>query len=172
MNRHLSFQANVCEALFQMTPESNWLVSTFVHAVIALGLLYAMLRFMVRDGWASTTSASPGQENETADALGTPLCHRCLTPHPEGFHYCPKCGASVGMYNNLDPYDMILSTGELLRIGTTEKVPMSSFRLCGFLLASLAQYHVFAPVYWFVLFRNARRNRDHSMSPRLKRGIF
>jgi hypothetical protein len=87
----------------------------------------------------------------------TPLCHRCLTPHDQRTDFCPQCGAPVGDYTNWLPYPYLFSVGHTLRIGTTGEYRHSPLTVSGFFLLAVAEYTLFAPIYWFVVLRGLRR---------------
>lgn len=95
---------------------------------------------------------------EVAEALeqpdATPLCPRCQCPHELNHWFCPECGHSVGDYNNFSPYLYLFSLGEVLRDGTSGRFRKSWLTVTGYLMLSLIEYVVFAPIYWFFLFRN------------------
>jgi hypothetical protein len=57
------------------------------------------------------------------------------------------------------PYLHIFSQGEVLRNGVTERIQINALTVGGYLLISLSGYVVFAPLYWFFLFRNLRQNQ-------------
>jgi hypothetical protein len=90
------------------------------------------------------------------------ICHRCLTPHPSTGWFCPTCGASVGPYNNYMPFIYIFSQGEVLRAGVTDHIRRSPLTVMGYLLYSLGLYSIFAPFYWYFLFRNLNRHRPET----------
>jgi hypothetical protein len=56
------------------------------------------------------------------------------------------------------PYVNAFSEGEVYRSGVLEHVRRSPLLIAGYLLISLS-YLIFAPIYWFLLFKNlfARR---------------
>lgn len=89
-----------------------------------------------------------------------PLCHRCLTPHHPLLHFCPECGAPVGDCTNCMPFLYLFSIGHTLRIGTSGEYRRSPLTIAFFFLLGIAQYALFAPVYWIMLLRglSARAN--------------
>ena len=93
---------------------------------------------------------------ELAKGDVTPLCHHCLTPHHPDADFCSNCGAAVGAYTNLMPFPYLFSIGHALRIGTGEHFKKSPLTIFGFVLFGIAQYTLFAPVYWFKLLVNLR----------------
>ncbi len=96
-------------------------------------------------------------EEDLNNDRATPLCHRCLLPHDPLTNFCAQCGAPVGEYTNLLPYPCLFSIGHTMRIGASGEYRRSALTIFGFFLLSLAEYAMFAPVYWFVFLRNLRR---------------
>jgi hypothetical protein len=92
-------------------------------------------------------------EQETAE----PLCYHCLAPQKQISWFCPECGASVGPYNNYDPYLRLFSQGQLLRSGVLDQVPRRPLIILGYIILPLAFFAIFAPVYWYFLIRNLNR---------------
>jgi hypothetical protein len=93
---------------------------------------------------------------EIAGEDSTPVCHRCLTPHSAEVYFCPECGAPVGTYTNWLPFPYLFSIGHTLRIGTEGTFKRSPLVIAGFFLFSLAEYTVFAPVYWVQFLKHVR----------------
>jgi hypothetical protein len=87
-----------------------------------------------------------------------PLCHHCFTPQEHNGWFCPECGATVGPYCNYMPFVYIFAEGEVLRAGVTERFRPRPLIVIGYLLFSLGLFAVAAPIYWFFLFKNLRRN--------------
>ena len=84
------------------------------------------------------------------------LCLDCLAPQEGHLWFCPQCGAPSGEYVNTMPYLYLFSMGEGFRRGVTgppEKRPAIN---AGLLLAATTQYAVFAPLYWFWMYRKAQ----------------
>jgi hypothetical protein len=100
--------------------------------------------------------------SEIERAESAPLCHRCLTAHDASADFCPVCGATVGQYTNWLPYPYLFSVGHTLRIGTSGEFKRSSLTVFGFLLFSLAEYTLFAPVYWILMFCSLGKPREHT----------
>lgn len=107
------------------------------------------------DPWDKNIAAEIGKEE------ATPLCHRCLTAHDSSTDFCPACGAAVGQYTNWLPYPYLFSVGHALRIGTSGEFRRSPLTVLGFLLFSLTEYTLFAPVYWILMLRNLGKHREH-----------
>jgi len=99
----------------------------------------------------------PEVERILQDPNLEPLCHRCFTPHSHQARFCPVCDASVGEYNNYMPYVNIFPQAEVLRSGVHDHVRPSFLIIAGYLLLSVTCYIIFAPIYWFFLFRNLKR---------------
>jgi hypothetical protein len=96
-------------------------------------------------------------EQKMQDPDTLEFCHHCSTPQPPGAWFCEHCGSAVGPYNNLMPYVCVFSQGEVFRNGVTDKLAASPLTIVGYLLYSLGNYLVFAPIYWFFLFKNLKR---------------
>ena len=126
-----------------------------VLAVVFLGAtgVYAFIRWLL----TGPRPADPWDE-EVAAALesdeAVPLCHRCLTPQSPAADFCPHCGATVGQYTNWLPYPYIFSVGDMLRLGVAGQFHRTVLTVGGFILFSLAEYLVFAPLYWVLLIRH------------------
>lgn len=106
------------------------------------------------DPWDETVAA----EIECESA--TPLCHRCLTPHHPSANFCPDCGATVGEFTNWLPYPYLFSIGHTLRIGTSGEFKRSRLTVMGFLLFSVVEYALFAPVYWILFLARLPKTRQ------------
>ena len=111
------------------------------------------------DPWDEQISAN------LAEGKGTPICQRCLAPHDRLMNFCADCGAPVGKYTNLLPYPYLFAIGHTLRIGTSGSFRRSPLTIAGFLLFSLAEYAVFAPVYWVRFALNITNQRGASSQP-------
>ena len=92
------------------------------------------------------------------------VCHHCGTPQSSTAWFCPHCGVAVGPYNNLMPWVLVFSQGEVLRNGVIEKMRINALTMAGYFLYSLVSYLVFAPVFWVFLYRNLRNQREKSES--------
>jgi hypothetical protein len=103
------------------------------------------------DPWGPEVAAALEDPNTT------PLCPHCQCPHDNATWFCPECGRSVGEFNNITPYLYLFSLGETLREGTSGRIRKDWVTVVGFVLLSLIEYAIFAPVYWFFLFRNLSR---------------
>lgn len=115
-----------------------------------------MLKQPVRpDPWDKTIATEIGSEE------ATPLCHRCLTAHDSSTDFCPACGAAVGQYTNWLPYPQLFSIGHALRIGTSGEFRRSPLTVSFFLLFSLIEYTLFAPIYWILMVWKLGKNREH-----------
>ena len=109
------------------------------------------------DPWGAAVAA----EIEGPDAQE--VCHHCATPLAPGSWFCRHCGRAVGPYNNLMPWVNAFSEGEVYRSGVVEHVRRSPWLIAGYLLISF-HYLVFAPVYWFLVFRNLFRRKPETMA--------
>ena len=134
----------------------------FIAGLAVAGLIIAglwRLAVWVRNAPVRPDPWSAEIESSLQQPEATPICHRCLTPHSNEAWFCEHCGSAVGSYNNLMPYVYVFSQGEVFRNGTTDKLRRSPLIIAGYLLISLHAYLVFAPVYWFFLFKNLKRSQ-------------
>jgi len=123
------------------------------------GISFVVWRLIL---WIREARTTPDPwDTATAEALqqpeAQPVCHHCFAPQAEHVRFCPECGCVIGAYNNLLPYVYIFSIGEAFRTGTVGKYRVSILTVCGFFFWSLAEYFIFAPVYWFFWLRNLRQ---------------
>ena len=96
-------------------------------------------------------------EKQLSESEAVEICPHCLTEQSSTAWFCEKCGRAVGPYNNLMPYVMVFSQGEVLRNGVTDKLRASPLTIAGFLFYSSFNYLIFAPIYWFFFFKNLKR---------------
>jgi hypothetical protein len=144
--------------------------SELFAALIGMGVLAVLgcWRLLV---WIKTAPVKPDPWDDATEAAvqaedAVPVCHHCLTPVPPDQWFCKHCGAAVGPYNNWMPYVHVFSEGEVLRNGVLDRVRRSPITIVGYVLLSLAQYLIFAPVFWFFLFRHWRQVRaEEAASP-------
>jgi hypothetical protein len=146
------------------TPEQN----LALFAILGLAIAAAVQFFR----WVFSGSKTPDPWDETItfavdepDSL--PVCHRCMTEHSLVAHFCPQCGAAVGDFNNLLPFEQLFSEGEVLRNGTNVRMQPTFLRVAGYLLLSIVAYapiFFITPVFWFFLIRNFSR-RPHLVLP-------
>ena len=123
-------------------------------AAVVSGMAVYRLILWVR---AAPTKPDPwGPELETSlqEPDAVPVCHHCFTQCPPRGWFCENCGCAVGPYNNWMPFIYIFSEGEIFRNGVADKMRVGPLTIGGYLLCSLSDYLVFAPVYWYFLFRN------------------
>src|SRR5512138_2850328 len=97
------------------------------HVVLVLVGVVAVARFL---HWlfSGPVRADPWDELvaiQIASPESTPVCHRCFAECEESLHFCPRCGAAVGDFNNLLPYERLFSIGEVLRNGTSRQMDRS-----------------------------------------------
>ena len=158
------------EALDESLPSLLTVETTDPNKIVAgLGVAGLLLGGLWRlAAWVRSAPVKPepwGAEIEASlqaeDA--TPICHRCLYPHSETAWFCEHCGSAVGTYNNLMPYVCVFSQGEVLRNGVTDKLSASPLITIGYLIYSLGNYFIFAPIYWFFLFKNLKRIKEERL---------
>lgn len=144
------------ENLMSLFGLSNYYISKpdLEVGILALTLLSCCAIWMFFR-WFLTGPAPPDPWNEQVtreveSGETRPICHRCLTPHDVMVDFCPECGAPVGDYTNLLPFPYLFSIGHTLRIGTAGEFRRSPLTIAGFILLGIAEYTLFAPVYWLV----------------------
>ena len=135
--------------------------------IVLLAVLIISLRVWIwlREGTPKPdpwdTDIARAIEEDTAE----PLCYHCLAPQKEIRWFCPECGAAVGPYNNYDPYLRVFSQGQLLRTGVLDQLPRRPLIIIGYIILPLAFFAIFAPIYWYFLFRNLSQSRTPPMEP-------
>jgi hypothetical protein len=137
------------------TPEQT-IVFFVVLGIVVVGL-FRFFRWLF-SGPLTPDPWGPALTEAVDLAESEPVCHRCLTEHSNLAHFCPNCGAAVGDYNNVMPFEHVFSEGEVFRNGTTLKTPPTFLRVTGYFVLSLGSYFVFAPIYWFFLLKNFSRS--------------
>jgi len=135
---------------------AEWTIAMSGAAVVAGYFIWRLFA-----GWFRKPAQPDPWGADVAEALDSPdampICPHCQTPHALNRWFCPECGRAVGDYNNVNPYLYLFSLGEVLREGTSGRIRKSWLTVAGYLILSLAEYAIFAPVYWFFLFRNLLR---------------
>jgi hypothetical protein len=142
--------------------DPNQIVGELAIGGFALAGLWRLI-IWIRDAPSNPDPWSAEIEESLQQADATPVCHRCLSPYPDDIWFCEACGAAVGPYNNFMPYVCIFSQGEVLRNGVTDKLRVSRLTIVGYLLYSLGNYLVFAPIYWFFFFKNLKRRKEEKL---------
>ena len=135
---------------------------------IIVSILYALILLLKRlttgpvspDPWDAETAAKLEDVNTQV------LCHRCLVPNEPLANFCENCGAPVGKYTNYLPFPQLFSIGHALRVGADGEYKRSPMTVLGYFLLALAEYTVFAPVYWYWLLRRMPR-KEPSAHPRI-----
>jgi hypothetical protein len=84
-----------------------------------------------------------------------PVCLNCLMPQERHYWICDDCGFPGGEYVNTMPFLHIFSLGELLRRGVLGKPEKKNLAILGFLIVSSLEYLIFAPIYWYWMYRKA-----------------
>ena len=136
--------------------EPEMIVGILAILAICGMALYGLLAWVRRaprspDPWDEEIERNLREGNVVA------TCHKCSTPQPPGQWFCEHCGTAVGDYNNLMPYVYVFSEGEVFRGGVTERFRLNMLTLLGYVFVSFTRYLVFAPIYWYFLFKNVRR---------------
>jgi len=119
-----------------------------------------ILGSLIRAWWHSLETPNPWPD-ELDIAVRAPdaitVCHHCTTPCDLPVWFCPACGAAIGPYNNVMEYINIFSVGEALRSRVGPEAHFTPFRTIAYVAVGLAEYTVFAPLYFIRLYRNFQR---------------
>jgi hypothetical protein len=136
------------------------------HMVAGWGMGFLLLAGLWRlIAWVREAPAKPDPwdaevERQLAESEALEVCPHCLTPQPPNAWFCGHCGSAVGPYNNMMPYLNVFSEGEVFRNGASDCLRKKPLIIAGYLLFSLSAYVVFAPVFWFFLFKNLERPQE------------
>ena len=135
------------------------LLEILVAKIAVAGLAIAFVRRSFI--WVKRLPTSPDPwDKEVEEKLHDPnavaVCHRCFTPINSNNWFCEHCGSAVGPYNNLMPYVLIFSQGEVLRNGMKDRFSRKGLIAAGLMLVTLSQYAILAPIYWIPLFKNLK----------------
>jgi len=141
------------------TSDPNLIVGELAIGGFVLVGLWRLIVW-IRDAPSTPDPWSAEIEESLQQADATPICHRCLTPHQADARFCGHCGSAVGTYNNWMPYVDIFSQGEVFRNGVTDKLRVGPLTIIGYLIYSLGNYFIFAPIYWFFFFKNLKRLKE------------
>jgi len=128
-------------------------IEALVILAAVAGALYTFMKWVgigkpCPDPWGPEVDAAVNEPE------AVPVCHRCFAPQDPESWFCPECGAAEGRYNNYLPFINIFSEGEVFRAGVSDNMRPNFLIVVGYLLISLSAYFVFAPVYWYFLFKN------------------
>ncbi len=111
----------------------------------------------IREWWSSLDAANPWPDDLDAavrahDAI--PVCHRCSTPCELPIWFCTCCGTSVGPYNNILPFILIFSIGEVLRSGVQPTARFTMLTVPGYIIVAMHSGLILAPIYYIRLIAN------------------
>jgi hypothetical protein len=146
----------------------EYLVLVFM---VLIALLMRRFFLWVKEGPVTPDPWAKEDDDAVKQTDAVPLCPRCLSPQEEDCRFCAACGSATGLYNNWSPYLYIFSMGEVLRLGTGGSIQTNLVTVLGYLLLSVAQYTVFAPVYWFLFFRNLGRIQREAMTSQAQQSV-
>jgi hypothetical protein len=126
-------------------------------AALAFAAVLASVTWIRR--LASKTASDPWPREvdvEVRDPSAIPLCVNCTFPQEGHYWFCPYCGFPAGDFVTSMPYLYIFALGESMRRGVTGP-PEKDAALSTFLtIIAACQYSVFAPLYWYWMFRKSR----------------
>ncbi|MDF3130834.1 hypothetical protein P0Y35_16605 [Kiritimatiellaeota bacterium B1221] len=107
-----------------------------------------------RDPWSEEVAS------QIQDEEAMMVCHHCLEAYKFAPDFCPKCGTAIGPYNNVKPFERIFSLGEMFRNGVGPNPNLNLLMRVGYILAAWFQYGLFAPLYFFRMIGNKRKERS------------
>jgi hypothetical protein len=139
------------------TSDPNQMVAGLGVGFLALAGLWRLIVW-VREAPQKPDPWDAEIERQLEEPEAVEICHHCFSPQPPTAWFCEQCGSAVGPYNNLMPYLNAFSEGEVLRNGATDRLRTKPLVIAGYLLISLSVYTIFAPVFWFFLFKNLKRS--------------
>lgn len=134
---------------------SEMLIANLAIGGLAIGFSLKLIAW-VRD---APTTPDPW-DAATGEKLSAPeteqACHHCSAPQKPDAWFCPHCGIAVGPYNNLMPFVYAFSIGEVLRNGVSARMRKNPLVIIGYMIFSLGNYFIIAPLYWILFFVNLR----------------
>ncbi len=139
--------------------DPNLLVAGFGAGFLALAGLWRLIVW-VREAPIKPDPWDAGVEQKLSEPEAAEVCPHCLIQQPPTAWFCKHCGSAVGPYNNMMPYLNVFSQGEVLRNGAADRLRTNPLIIAGYLLFSLSAYVVFAPIFWFFLFKNLKLSRE------------
>lgn len=86
------------------------------------------------------------------------LCLNCLAPECGHQWICAECGWPSSFYGSQMPFIDVYCMGALFRSGVDGSVELTKFRIIGLIVYSIANYHIFAPLYWYWVFQARKGN--------------
>ena len=143
--------------------------NSLVGGLAVVGLMLAgfwQLIVWVRDSPVKPDPWDAGVEQQLEVAEET--CPHCSTPQSSTAWFCHHCGRAVGPYNNLMPYICVFSQGEVFRNGATDRLRANPFTIAGYLIYSLCNYFIAAPIYWFFFFKNLKRLKQAKLKEQIE----
>ena len=85
-----------------------------------------------------------------------PLCLNCLEAEEGHQWICKECGWPTSFNGTQMPYIKIFCLGAFFRSGVDGSVPLTWPRITGYVFLAIMHYHIFAPLYWYRLYRASR----------------
>ena len=137
---------------------SELLVATLAVVGLAIGFFLRLIAW-VRDAPVTPDPWDAATEEKLSAPETEQTCHHCSTPQKSDAWFCPHCGSAVGPYNNLMPFICAFSIGEVLRNGVAGRMRKNPLVIIGYLIFSLGNYFIIAPLYWLLFFTNLRASQ-------------
>jgi ribosomal protein L40E len=143
--------------------DPNLLIGGFAVGGLAIVGLWRLIAW-VRDAPVTPDPWDAEVDQKMSEPDAVEVCHRCFTEQPPGAWFCARCGSAVGPYNNLMPYVVVFSQGEVFRNGVDGRVRPKLLTILGYLFFSLFNYAFLAPIYWIFLFKRLLRDRVEKLA--------
>jgi hypothetical protein len=142
--------------------DPNLIIGSLGVGGLALYVLWLLIAW-VREAPARPDPWDAEIEKQISGPDAVEICPHCLTEQSSTAWFCKKCGRAVGPYNNLMPYVMVFSQGEVFRNGVNGRVRQNPLTVIGYVFYSLANFAFFAPIYWVFLFKQFRPRKQQEL---------
>lgn len=134
--------------------DTGWIVFAIV-ALLGIGVCFGNDVEPGKDPWDGELEADFWDH-----ATPITLCHGCGDLLECDAYFCPRCGASTGVYNTVMPLLWVFSLGDLLLACTSTRFKPSLLNWSCILAISLAEYGPLAPWYLMKVGRKAQLRMD------------
>jgi hypothetical protein len=136
-------------------PPTNAETTLALAAAVAVVVYFLARRF--RESAVKTPVDPWPAEIDLAvrNAHSVPLCTNCLYPQTGSPWFCPHCAFPTGHFVPLMPYLQLFVMGEVFRRGVIGPPEKGFGRKAFLVVLSSGQYSLFAPLYWFWMWRRA-----------------
>jgi len=119
--------------------DPNLIIGSLGVGGLALYVLWRLIAW-VREAPARPDPWDAEIEKQISGPDAVEVCPHCLTEQSSTAWFCKKCGRAVGPYNNLMPYVMVFSQGEVFRNGVNGQVRQNPLTVIGYVFYSLTNF--------------------------------